>query len=234
MRKWPALIALLVFAVSCSSGPADHRVLFIGNSLTHGNDLPAMVEAIAQANGSSIEWEMIAPGGATLADHNTDNATLGELLTGGYDVVVVQEQSQIPAVAQWTASLMWPNAIGLAGAAHQGGARVVWFQTWGRREGAPELGYLDFDSMQEAITATYLDIGWETGGVVAPAGQRWQRVIRQGVPISLHAVDGVHASPAGSYAAAIEIAAAILEHPILEAPDVAGVDEETARLLLNS
>ncbi len=63
------LAALFLLLASCSGGEAEHRVLFIGNSYTHYNDMPSMVEKITSKNGVKIETTMIAPGGAYLHEH---------------------------------------------------------------------------------------------------------------------------------------------------------------------
>ena len=63
-------ILLVVVALSgCGGGGADHNVLFIGNSYTHFNDLPSIVEEISSANGIAVDTHMIAPGGAFLSEH---------------------------------------------------------------------------------------------------------------------------------------------------------------------
>lgn len=51
-RMRPALVLSLV-ALACGGGvgpdaPGTRRLLFLGNSLTYSNDLPAMVEALAR------------------------------------------------------------------------------------------------------------------------------------------------------------------------------------------
>jgi hypothetical protein len=50
--------ALLLVGPGCSPAtsetPAGHSMLFIGNSLTYTNDLPAMVEKVAEAAGESV------------------------------------------------------------------------------------------------------------------------------------------------------------------------------------
>ena len=52
-----------------SDGDEPLRVLFVGNSLTHTNDLPAVVATLARSRGTEIEYETIAPGGFSLEDH---------------------------------------------------------------------------------------------------------------------------------------------------------------------
>ena len=109
--------------------------------------------------------------------------------------------------------------------------RVIWFETWGRLNGFPDVGYSDYNSMQNAISATYEDIGIKTSSAVARVGDRWSRAMAT-APVGLYIADGSHPSPAGSYVAAIELAAAIIEPSILEAPSVDGVDEDLAAALL--
>src|SRR5882762_9784194 len=48
---------------------APLRVLFIGNSLTATNDVPALVEAIAKVNGGQIVTRTIAYPNYSLEDH---------------------------------------------------------------------------------------------------------------------------------------------------------------------
>src|SRR5262245_1743879 len=55
-------------AVSLPEGPGL-RVLFLGNSLTAGNDLPALVQAMARAGGQTLHVHAHTPGGVSLEDH---------------------------------------------------------------------------------------------------------------------------------------------------------------------
>src|SRR5687767_8904618 len=48
--------------------PPTVRALFVGNSYTFFNELPTVVREIGAASGVNLEVEMIAPGGARLAD----------------------------------------------------------------------------------------------------------------------------------------------------------------------
>ena len=45
------------------------RVLFLGNSYTYVNDLPAVFRHLARAAGRNVETSMVASGGETLAQH---------------------------------------------------------------------------------------------------------------------------------------------------------------------
>lgn len=229
-RTWFVLFLMLAFA-SCGGG-SDLNVLFIGNSYTHGNDLPGVVEEIADANGVLIGTEMIAPGGAYLHEHVTNPEVIEAIQSGNFDVVVFQEQSVAPSVLAFAEQNTLPAARSLDSLADAAGLQVVWFQTWGHVAGFPSEGHDTYESMQAAVNRTYETIVAENGGSVARVGETWSRA-RDSVPTALYHQDGTHPSPAGTYLAAIEIAEAIIG-PLSEAPSVGEIDEETAQALANA
>ena len=97
MRRLIFLVLIAIALAGCGS-EADHNVLFIGNSYTHFNDMPGIVETIGDANGVSIATEMIAPGGAFLHEHRANPNVINALQSGEFDIVVFQEQSVAPSV----------------------------------------------------------------------------------------------------------------------------------------
>ena len=54
---------------AAAGAPPCVRVLFVGNSYTYVNDLPATFADLARAGGQNVETGMIANGGETLAQH---------------------------------------------------------------------------------------------------------------------------------------------------------------------
>src|SRR3989442_11351717 len=126
--KWIAVIAAVVGLVgfsallinghqSCQSqseASGCTRVLFIGNSYTYVNDLPAMFADLARSGGHRVEIGMVAEGGATLSDHAGSAATAAKLTAAKRDVVVLQEQSEIPSVDQVRPSDVEPPTCRLA------------------------------------------------------------------------------------------------------------------------
>jgi hypothetical protein len=94
------LASILFLSAACNSDPvgidgrlpdAELRVLFIGNSLTYTNDLPAMVQTIAEAAGHTLAQ-------ATVAE---PNVSLEDLWFGGVEEAVSgsqQGQSQDPMI----------------------------------------------------------------------------------------------------------------------------------------
>ena len=90
-----ALFLVAAFALAaCSSTPASEptRVLFVGNSLIYTSNLPAVIDALGDANGQSIHSEMLVKGGATLRHRVEDGSVDAVLEKGHYDYVVLQER----------------------------------------------------------------------------------------------------------------------------------------------
>ena len=51
---------------------ATLRVLFLGNSLTEGNNVPALVQAMARLQGVELQYLALTPGGYAIEDHWLD------------------------------------------------------------------------------------------------------------------------------------------------------------------
>ncbi len=211
----------------------DITVLFIGNSHTHVNDVPGSVVELAAANGVIVDVEVIAPGGYTLRRHAADANVQAALASGDYDVVVIQEQSQKPAHHSDFIRETAPAADAMARTANASDTRIVYYQTWGRRDGDLYTGHATFGEMQSALTNAYDTLATDTGGTVAPVGETW-RYVRDVAPhIELFDADGNHAAAPGSYLAAIVLTETIVEIDLVEAPAVGSIDDDLAGFLLN-
>ena len=65
------LLALALLFTACVAGAAPLRVLFIGNSYTSVNNLPAIFKEIATSAGNEAPAiEAATPGGKTLEQHS--------------------------------------------------------------------------------------------------------------------------------------------------------------------
>jgi len=239
MRRLPIwLVVLALVAAACSSdqvaadsGAEALQVLFIGNSYTFGHDVPEVVETIAAANGVKIETEMYAVGGATLSDHRGDSDVRALISSGRFDFVVLQEQSQTPAVPQLFNQATVPAARDLSELARTAGAATLLFETWGHAQGSGATGHTSYGAMQQQIIASYGQLGVELGASVAPVGTAWREAMVSAPAIVLHDADNSHASPAGAYLAALVFADVFVTGPLTEAPDEL-VDSSTAAELL--
>ena len=177
------------------------RVLFLGNSYTYVNDLPGVFRDLARAAGRNVETAMVANGGETLAQHAASTDSTGAIGSSRWQVVVLQEQSEIPSVEALRQAQMYPAARSLVGLIRADGATPVLLETWAHQGGWPDYG-LDFAGMQAAIDQGYGTIAGELKVSVAPAGKAWQDVVQADPAISLWQPDGSHPTPAGTFLAA--------------------------------
>src|SRR4051812_7618847 len=97
--KYLAIVFTISGGLGCLSAlspeplPAGgHHVLFIGNSLTYVNDLPATVAAIAQSVGDTIRFATEAGPNLALIDHlQGGSAAVAQIKLGGWEYVVLQQ-----------------------------------------------------------------------------------------------------------------------------------------------
>lgn len=184
------------------------RVLFLGNSFTYYHNLPRMVEEFGASAGTKIETRMIAPGGATLADHLANRQVREAIRTGHWDYVVLQEQSRLGAVylvngefRVANAEAFFAAARGLVAEIRKAGATTVLFHTWPQREA--------HDSDRAMLDYAYTHLTSELRVLRAPVGPAWQKARAEVRGASLYAEDGAHPSRSGSYLAAAVIYATL-------------------------
>jgi hypothetical protein len=201
-------------------GTTPGNVLFIGNSFTARNDLPGLVARLAAARGKAVRHRLISAGGASLRTHWNACEAARAIRDGGYDHVVLQEQSTLPVK---NAGRMHENVRLFEAAIRAAGATTVLYMTWARRH-APET--------QEAITSAYTEIGRELGATVVPAGVAWQRFLRKHDQPVLHDPDQSHPTPAGSYLAVCTFLAVLFqENPVGIEVSVPGLTDKDRGLL---
>ena len=198
-------LLVLTMDAGCPSqerAPACTRVLFIGNSYTTVNDLPGVFAGLARSGGHRVETKSAAVDGWTLANHADSAATASALAAGGWHIVVLQEQSQIPAIEEFRQTQMYPAARRLISSIRNQGARPLFYLTWGRSDGWPETGMPTYASMQSAIDDGYLAIAADQRVAIAPVGDAWATLVTRGGGPPLWQQDGSHPSEAGTYLAA--------------------------------
>jgi len=199
------------------------RLLFIGNSYTARHDLPKLIAEMAASATppTRIESELIFAGGASLRRHWNAGRALAAIEAGGWDYVVLQEQSTLPIKNR----ARFHENVRLFDAAIRGvGATTALYLTWARA-GSPML--------QEAITQAVMDIANELHSLVIPVGIAWQSVLQDHPQIALHLPDGSHPTAAGAYLTACVFVATLLGiSPMgLMTPPALKLDERTASAL---
>lgn len=185
----------LAARVAASPEPA---VLFVGNSYSFG--VPRAFAKAAALRGRKVRTGHATYGGWTLARHAANEATLNKIRSRRWDIVVIQEQSRIPAMGRGKrAALMFPPLRLLVEEARKQGAVPVLYQTWGRRGGDPDVRKDDFHAMTRRLREGYQAAARDAGGlVVVPVGDVWEREWSAGRGGALFMEDGSHPTQAGN------------------------------------
>ena len=188
------------------SGGAGRHVLFVGNSFTYYNSMPELVDRLGAADRSAptISVASYTRGGWTLEEASHDDRLESLLEEGAWDVVVLQEHSQLLSFpAGQRRRETYPFAHALDHEISSAGGQTVLFMTWGYRDGDPGNYPGDtFAAMQRRLVEGYSELGAELSAPVAPVGVAWKEALRREPGVDLWAGDGEHPNTAGSYLAA--------------------------------
>ena len=169
------------------------NLLFIGNSLTAANDLPALLEAMARASGMEIRCTVVARPNFSLEDHWTDGEARKAIARGGWSHVILQ---QGPSALPESRVLLNEYAARFDREIHRVNARTAFYMVW---PSAARSG--DFDG----VSASYAGAASLTGGLLFPAGDAWRAAWRRDPGLALYGPDRFHPSRLGSYLAALTI-----------------------------
>jgi hypothetical protein len=212
-----AAATLLLPAAEAGSASAPLRVLFVGNSLTAANDLPAMVAALGARTGTPIAYETRVPGGFALEDHWQLTDVAEAITRGHWDWVVLQ---QGPSALPESGVNLDAWARRFADAVRAAGGRPALYMVW------PEKYRL---SVFGRVIANYTAAANNSNSVILPAGLAWWKAlqIRPGFP--LYGRDGFHPNRLGSYLAAITIYAGISGRQPIGLPRF-GIRERNAQI----
>jgi hypothetical protein len=227
------VVALLAITLGClSTSPATptlfgegRRVLFIGNSLTYINDLPGIVQALAESAGVALAVETIAGPDMALIDHWNGDIARREV-EKGWELVVLQQGPSSVEVNR--------DALRLAtklfnGPIVAGGGKAALFSAWPQSNRTQ-----DFPRAIESYRIAAADVN----GIYLPVAAAWLAAWRRDASIALYS-DGLHASAAGSYLSALVIYAKLLNRTPIGLParvrtrggGVIVIDSSLARLL---
>ena len=178
------------------------RVLFVGNSYTFFNDMPRILQGIAAAEGMDWTVESVTKGGwsfAQFADpENVMHAPLAEKLTQEWDAIILQEQSYRPISDR---ANFLGGAKGVCDMMHKKPEKLLFYATWGRKDGCPLLDELKLTrlEMTEQLYDAYAEATAQNGGILSNVGGAFAYVHERYPEIDLYATDLSHPSPAGSY-----------------------------------
>jgi len=198
----------------------NKKVLFLGNSYTYVNDLPLIIDSLANAEGNDLIYDQNTPSGYTLEEHSTNSTSLAKIASQNWDFVVIQEQSQRPAFSpSQVTTEVYPYAEILNDSviSNDSCSETLFFMTWGRQNGdQTNCQYYPpictYEGMQQGLRNSYLEMGINNNASVSPVGMAWKKVRElTNDTINLYSSDESHPSIYGSYLAACVFYASIFD-----------------------
>lgn len=233
------ILCVLCFSLF-SSFSQNYKVLFIGNSYTDVNNLPQLISNVSASVGDVITYSSNTPGGCTFQQHISLSA--GLIQQGGWDYVVLQEQSQTPSFPDWQFyQQCYPYAQQLCEMIRQYNtdAKIVFYMTWGRKNGDqtnceifPPL--CTYEGMDSLLNLRYMIMAEDNHTLVSPVGYVWHNIRDNHPEIELYQTDESHPSLAGSYAAACTFYSIFFEKDPELITFNPGIDDQVADIIRNT
>jgi hypothetical protein len=135
------------------------NILFLGNSYTYFNDMPAIFDALAKENGKDVTVFSVTKGGHYLRqcfeDGDICGMKLAELMKNEhFDICILQEQSTYPVRCP---ELFAADACRIAEFLAPNVDKFQLYATWGRQIGSKflaESGYTT-ETMTQALWESY-------------------------------------------------------------------------------
>jgi hypothetical protein len=211
------------------------RVLFVGNSFTYYNEMPAMLHELAAHDDGGrplFSVEYTAPNW-TLRKAAANEGLEDLLHDVRWDVVVLQEQSQLLSLSEdWRRREVIPFVRALDRDIRVSGARTTFFLTWAYEQGDQRNWPGDsFEGMQARLLDGYSEAAGLLSADIVPVGLVWAQAHTDRPSLDLWKPDGHHPSRAGSYLTACVFYRELTGRDPLNSDYTGGLDREDAHFL---
>lgn len=206
MKK--ALFVIFFLTQFTVSAQSSKRAYFIGNSYTASNNLPHLIDQIANSTNDGLDYQTHLPGGSTLQQHAQNSTVQNVINQGNWDYVILQEQSQLPAFPNANATLNAAEELSDLVKSTNVCGNVLFYMTWGRKFGDDVncnngITYLcTYEGMDDKLYERYMQMTEDNDAIVSPVGFVWRTIREQHPDLELYTSDNSHPSYLGSMAAA--------------------------------
>jgi hypothetical protein len=200
MRYILIFITLISFNESKTVMPgpkASLKILFVGNSLTYYNRLPAIVAQLANMDSVDLDFKCICKPDFSLPDHLDEGMLQKEIATRTYDFVIVQ---QGPSALDESRRILLQAVTTIKNYCDMNNAKLCVFMVW-----PSKLRLFDLNK----VIDSYSDAAQKTNSYLAPAGQAWKQAWQMDPDFGLYDSDNFHPSSLGSFLSAMTIYATL-------------------------
>lgn len=217
LKGFLASVVTFFFGSTVSAQSDSLKILFIGNSYTHMNDMPGIFKKIAEKSGQDVIVEKNTQSGASFQVHSGREDMYEAIRRRKWDYIVLQGYSRelaMPKEVIDTATIPYLTKITDSIYANNPCTNVLLYMTWGYDNGFEELEHVNtFDKMADTICKGYKYLGELFNVPVVPVGMVWKEV-KKTSKIDLYDEDRAHPSRNGSYLIASTFYGAIFNEPI--------------------
>jgi hypothetical protein len=205
------IVFLFTYILSLNSQAQDTiKVLFIGNSFTSQNDLPALFSQLSQSSGENVIVASHMPGGISVGDvsqgisaHMNNPLVYSLIRSNNWDYLVLQDNQgrfclgygQFPS-----SSLVIEGHLKIRDSLlyYHPCAHMIWYAGFGPKDGYPPYASTG-SALIDTIYQNYQFLRDTAGQIIAPIGPAFQRIIHNYPTINLWDTDDVHPSLNGSF-----------------------------------
>jgi len=180
------------------------NILFVGNSLTYENDLPAMVAEMARLDTMKAVYKSLCYPDYSLADHLNGGNVQEEIKNGKYDFVVVQ---QGPSALPESQVILLDAVKTIKYLCDKAASKLCVYMVW-----PSKARFFDLDNVINSYTLA----ARETNSLLAPAGLAWKYAWAEYPQLPLYAADQFHPSGMGSVLTAMTIYAVLTQKQNLD------------------
>ncbi|RKS42791.1 lysophospholipase L1-like esterase [Gillisia mitskevichiae] len=179
--------------IDANTSKKEFNILFVGNSLTYTNDLPALVKKTAKLKGIEVETTMIAFPNYAITDHWSDGKVQKLIKSKKYDFVIIQ---QGPSSQNNGRKMLIDYGKKYSRLSKLNKTKLCYFMVW------PSIdNYHTFDG----VINNYKDAASINNSILLPVGEIWKAYIESTNNFEYYSSDGFHPSLSGSQAAATVI-----------------------------
>ena len=166
------------------------NVLFVGNSLTYYNDLPALVKKEADARSITLTTTMEAYPNYAIIDHWEDGKVQELIAKEAYDFVIIQ---QGPSSQAFGREVLMTYGRRFKDLCETYGTKLVYYMVW------PSVA--NFHTFEDVIK-NHRDAAEANNALLSPVGEVWKQDIEFTDDYSYYGDDQFHPSLKGSKVAA--------------------------------
>ncbi len=183
------------------------KVLFIGNSLTFGNNMPDIFNNLSINAGKDVYVDQITPSGVSLNFHSYNKESIDKINEQKWTYIILQSNDITAFPDMYNDEVANINRLKNHIKRNNEKTKIIYLMVWSLRDGwnGIELnGEKVFYSYEEYMNKIYngtIYISEQCDVIIAPVGWIWKHIIEEKPEIksNLFAPDGAHPALYGSY-----------------------------------